>query len=140
MGKDTKQEATPLTEEQLLEKETALNEREEVLNAKEKELEEKEIALNAREEALNAKEKELEEKETNLNELETDLLASQGKEEPAEVVPGLEFTFEKEKYKFKDSAPKNLRIGGKKLSQDEIAKDKNLAAKIIKTNHVQKFK
>ncbi|MFL9835003.1 hypothetical protein [Chryseobacterium terrae] len=116
--KDT--EATPLTEEQLSQKEAELNERED--------------QLNAREEGLN-------QKETDLAELENSLLNAETEtEEGSEIVPGEEFKIGKDKYKFKDSAPRTLNLGGSKLSQEEIVKDKDLLQKIVKTSHIEKIK
>lgn len=127
-----------LTEEQLSEKEAQLQELEEKLNADREafDKEKKEFdALKSKTEADLAQQK------SDLDELEKDLLANTGApEEVAEPEPGLEFKVEKENFKFKDSAPKNLRIGGKTLSQKEIVKDKEILQKVIKTSHIEKIK
>ncbi|MGD1319539.1 hypothetical protein [Chryseobacterium sp. 2R14A] len=134
----TNKKATPLTEEQLSEKEAQLQVLEAKLNtdreALDKEREEFDV-LKSKTEADLAQQK------SGLDELERDLLANTGApEEVEEPEPGLEFKVEKENFKFKDSAPKNLRIGGKILSQKEIVKDKELLQKVIKTSHIEKIK
>lgn len=119
-------EVVPLTEEQLKQKET--------------ELTEKETSLNEKEVSLNQKEKELTKKEADLSELEETLINSTTEDEVAEPIPGLDFKIDKEKFKFKDSSPKNLRVGGKTLSQAEIIKDKDLLQKLVKGPHIEKIK
>lgn len=112
-----------------------------VLPLTEEELQKKEAELNEREETLKVKEEELLKKETDLNELEETLLNSEsGTAEVEEPVPGLDFKIDKEKFKFKDSSPKNLRVGGKTLSQEEIIKDKDLLQKLLKGPHIEKIK
>jgi|GEM_PF-4587931 len=138
-GKNNK-EATPLTEEQLSQKDAELNEKETNLKKLEESLSQKEIALTEKEEALLLRETELNEKETNLNELEESLLKTETSEATPEPEPGLDFKIDKEKFKFKDSSPKNFRIGGKVLSQEEIVKDKALLQKLIKGSHIEKIK
>lgn len=134
----TNKKATPLSEEQLSEKETLLQELEEKLTADREALDQEKAEF----EAFKAEQKaELEKKKLDLDELEQTLLNTESEDNVVdEPEPGLEFKFEKNKFKFKDSAPKNLRISGKTLSQEEIVKDKELLQKIIKTTHIEKIK
>jgi len=134
----TNKKATPLTEEQLSEKDARLQELEDKLTADREALDQEKAEF----ESWKAEqEAELEKKKSDLDELEQTLLNTEGDENVLdEPEPGLEFKFEKDKFKFKDSAPKNLRIGGKTLSQEEIVKDKDLLQIIIKTTHIEKIK
>jgi len=135
-GKNNK--ATPLTEEQLSEKEVQLQEFEAKLNADREAFEKEKEDF---ETSKTEKEAELEKQKTDLEELEKELMTNVGApEEVDEPEPGLEFKVEKDNFKFKDSAPKTLNLGGKKLSQAEIIKDKALLQKIIKTSHIEKIK
>ena len=119
MAKENTQEATPLTEEQLLEKEKSLAAREEAVAKKEAELKTQETGLVTREEAVAKKEAEI---------------ASQKADEEEKKQPGREFEFEGESYKFKDSAPKKIRMDGKVFSQAEIIKDKSKLLQLVGGN------
>ncbi|MGC5744394.1 hypothetical protein [Chryseobacterium sp. NFX27] len=82
----------------------------------EKSLLERSQALDEREKALDERAAALDEKEEALNNI--------GK--PAEKIPGLEFTFEKKKYKFSDDAPQKIRLNGEAYTQKEISQDEEL--------------
>lgn len=82
----------------------------------EKSLLERSQDLDAREKSLNERETALDEKEAALNKIL----------KPAEKIPGLEFTFEKKKYKFSDDAPQIIRLNGEAYSQKEIIKNEEL--------------
>lgn len=77
--------------------------------------------LDQREEALNKREQELNERESNL----------EASEKVVEQEPGLEFEFRKEKYKFTDDAPKNIRFGGLAYTQKEIAEEDDILVELI---------
>lgn len=120
-----------LTEEQLIAKETELNakeveltSKEELLAAKESELDEKEVELTTKESDLNTKEVELTEREANLSE-ET---------EEETIVPGFEFKFRDEDYKFTDTAPKKILFSGVTYTQEELAKDEDAIVQLIGGN------
>lgn len=134
---DTKK-VVPLTEEQLEKKGAELQQLEDKLNADKQTFEQEKADF---EKIKSEKEAELEKKESDLDELEQTLLSSEGATVvDAEPEPGLEFKLEKEKYKFKDSSPKKLRVGGKNLSQEEIVKDKDILQKLVKGPHIEKIK
>lgn len=82
--------------------------------------------LAAREQQLDEREKLLDKREAKIEEKEA--------ADAEKVTPGLAFTFEKQKYKFADSAPKKLRIAGQKLTQKEIAANDELLLDLIGGN------
>lgn len=153
MAKNTS--ATPLTEEQLSEKEAVLAVKESELSKKEADLSAKETELSEKENALAAKETELSEREiilsgreaaADLCEAEIEKITAQlsEKEEALNVkeaslsdnnvpenVPGEEFKFEGVDYKFADHAPKTILLNGKGRTQKEIAKDKELIVLLL---------
>ena len=132
MAKQTTK-AAPLTEEQLLQKEADLKTQSEKLAQDQKLFEQSksefltaqsehgeavkaaDLDLNARSEALDEREKVLNEREALLENSET---------VAEEIVPGLSFEIEKEKFKFKDSAPKTILFAGKARTQKELVTDK----------------
>lgn len=82
----------------------------------EKSLLERSKALDEREKALNDKADDLDKREAALNKIS----------KPAEKIPGVEFTFEKKKYKFSDDAPQSIRLNGEAYTQKEIVKNEEL--------------
>ena len=55
-------------------------------------------------------------------------------EEEEKKMPGLNFEFEGESYKFKDSDPKKIWIAGKVYSQAEIVKKKDILLELVGGN------
>ncbi|SDE68451.1 hypothetical protein [Riemerella columbipharyngis] len=100
------------TADELIQKETELNEKEAQLN-------ERETQLNEREEELNQREAQFNEKNTTTK---------------VEVIPGEDFEFNGEQYKFTDEAPKKIRINGEVKTQKEIAKDEDLLLQLVAGN------
>lgn len=155
MSEPKDKKATPLTEEQLLKKQSDLETKSEKLEADIKafEAEKKEFAEYretidaavktnvALDEDLKNREASLAEKQTafdkyvdetneSLKKREADLEEKTGKKS-GESEPGLEFEFEDEPYKFTDSAPKVIKVNGKAYTQKQIAEDDDLALQLI---------
>ena len=155
MSEPKDKKATPLTEEQLLKKQSDLEAKSEKLEADIKafEAEKKEFAeyretidaavktnvaldedLKKREESLAQKQTAfdtyVDETNESLKKREADLDEKAGKKS-GESEPGLEFEFEEELYKFTDSAPKLIKVNGKAYSQKQIAEDYDLALQLI---------
>jgi len=125
MAKDT-QKAVPLTEEQLIEKETGLlamakevSEAQEKFVLEQNKFEEEKAAFETAKANLEAREKALEEKSEVKSEKKVDPVA---------------FEFEGEKYQFTTSAPQHILLNGKGVSQKEIAKDDELKLQLIGGN------
>ncbi|ANF51739.1 hypothetical protein A0O34_15040 [Chryseobacterium glaciei] len=148
-------QATPLTEEELLQKAADLQAQSEKLEADIKafETEKKEFAEYretidaavktnvALDEDLKNREASLAEKQTafdtyvdetneSLEKREAALEEKTGKKS-GESEPGLEFEFEEEPYKFTDSAPKLITVNGKAYSQKQIVENYDLALQLI---------
>lgn len=102
--------AAPLTEEQLLKKEADLTVKSEQL-AKDRETFEAEKAQLATDREAFETEK-------------ADFAVEKTTAEPEEIVPGLSFEIESEKFKFIDSAPKTILFDGKARTQKDLIKDK----------------
>ena len=157
--------ATPLTEEQLIQKEADLKAGEEKLANDRKEFEEKvqnfksekeqfekdksEFAEQAGKnlemsEKLILKKQELDDREANvskkekdLDQLESDLLSADP--QPNAPEPGYEFSYNGQKFKFTDSAPKSIRYKNKVWKQKELAKDEEAIAEFVNTSLIQKL-
>ncbi|WP_278380972.1 hypothetical protein [Chryseobacterium arthrosphaerae] len=155
MSEPKDKKATPLTEEQLLKKQSDLETKSEKLEADIKafEAEKKEFAeyretidaaaktnvaldedLKKREESLAQKQTAfdiyVDETNESLKEREAELDEKTGKKS-GESEPGLEFEFEEEPYRFTDSAPKLITVNGKAYSQKQIAENYDLALQLI---------
>lgn len=155
MSEPKDKKATPLTEEQLLKKQSDLETKSEKLEVDIKafEAEKKEFAeyrdqideaaktnvsweedLKKREESLVQKqtafEKYVDETNESLKKREAELAEKAGKK-TGESESGLEFEFEEELYKFTDSAPKLITVNGKGCSQKQIAENYDLALQLI---------
>ncbi len=124
--------ATPSPEELLLKREQEVTAREEAVAAKEKEFEAQAVEIQKKEELYAAYPSELEGLRKEVEELRAELDKVQVA--PAKVVPGVEFKFEEQSYKFKDSAPKSIRIDGVVKTQKELAKDKESLLQLIGGN------
>lgn len=90
-------------------------------------LEAKQTDLNEKEKSLNTKSKELDKREN-------ELAKKEASPKTIKPVPGLEFEFENEKYKFSDDAPKLISIQGKGYTQKEISENEELAMALIGGN------
>lgn len=138
--------ATPSPEELLLKREADVT-------AREKAAEKLERDLSAREEDVNAKaaanaalaieiqaKEELysaapEELEVLRNEVKTlRLQLAKAEDAPAKKTPGEKFKFEGVAHKFKDSAPKSIRIDGVVKTQKELVKDENALLQLVAGN------
>ena len=133
MGQKDNTQVTPLNEEQLVEKQIELDAREKTLEESENKLNEKEKLIEEREKSVESREKSVTKKEDELAELQASLDAKTAEEEEKKM-PGLNFEFEGESYKFKDSAPKKIRIAGKIYSQAEIVKKKDILLELVGGN------
>ena len=101
------------------------------VESREKEADQREAELDQREDNLNAKEDSLNEREKALDERELALETAK----PGKKTPGLEFEFEGQNFKFKDSAPKVINIdGGRKLSQKQIIADEDILLQLVGGN------
>ncbi|HAY3533742.1 hypothetical protein [Elizabethkingia anophelis] len=129
--------ATPLTEEQLLQRETDLKAGEDKLANDRKEFEQEVQQLKVDKEQLVQKEADLAKKEADLEQLEKDLLLVDPQPETSE--PGYEFMHNGQKFKFPDSAPKSIRYKNKVWTQKELAKDEEAIAELINTSLIQKL-
>lgn len=138
--------ATPSPEELLTQREADVSAREKAAENREKEIatREEEVASKATENAalaveLQAKEELYsaapEELETLRNEVKT-LRAELAKAEdaPAKKTPGEKFKFDEVPHKFKDSAPKSIRINGVVMTQNEIIEDENALLQLVGGN------
>lgn len=138
----------PLTEDQLKQKEAELQLLEAHLTDEKETLDKDKAAFQAEKEAFETEKSELEEskksldkRKTDLDELEKSLMEVGTEKVEHEPEPGLEFTSDKQKLKFRDGAPKRILLAnGKKLTQEEIVKDKEALASIINSNLIQKIK
>lgn len=142
---DKEKKVVPLTEEQLIEKENSLSQRESELTAKESALNERESALNEKENLVSQRESELSgkeadfvqkesaltEKEKSVSQRESELNSANSTVEVVEDVPGLEFKFEGRKFKFLDSAPKEILFNGRGISQKNMVKDENILLQLV---------
>lgn len=133
MGQKNNEQVTPLTEEQLVEKQKELDAREKSVLDSENKLAEKELLITERENKVASREELATKKEEELASLQANLDAKASEEEDKKK-PGLEFEFEGESYKFKDSAPKKIRMSGKIYTQAEIAKKKDLLLELVGGN------
>lgn len=124
--------ATPSPEELLLKREKDVTAREEAVAAKEKEFEAQALEIQKKEELYAAYPSELEALRKEVEDLRAELEKAQVA--PAKVVPGVEFKFEGQSYKFKDSAPKSIRIDGVVKTQKELAKDEESLLQLIGGN------
>lgn len=131
---DKEKKVVPLTEEQISQKEADLQQREDKLKAEMEAFETEKADFEERKTSLD-------QKEADLKELEETLMSVDSSSEVAEPEPGLEFSYEKEKFKFRDDAPKRIFFGnGKRLTQEEIVKDKEALASIIHGSLIQRLK
>lgn len=103
---EDKNQATPLTEEQ----------------------------LKKREEALIAGEAKLKEGQEALKQEKKDFAESKKGVKPEKVVPGEKFEFQGVKKKFRDTAPKSIRYDGKVWSQAELIKDEDAMNDLVSSN------
>ncbi|WP_185210627.1 hypothetical protein [Elizabethkingia meningoseptica] len=136
--------ATPLTEEQLIQKEADLKAGEEKLANDRKEFEQEVQQLKEDKDQLVQKEAELDEreadiakKEEDLEQLESDLLSTDL--QPETLEPGYEFEHNGQKFKFTDDAPKSIRYKNKVWEQKELAKDEEAIAEFVNTSLIQKL-
>lgn len=136
--------ATPLTEEQLTQKENDLKAGEDKLANDRKEFEQEVLQLNADKEKLVQKEAELDGREADLakkkgdlEQLENDLLLADP--QPEDPKPGHEFDHDGQKYKFVDSAPTSIRYNNKVWTQQKLAKDAKAIAELLGTSLIQKL-
>lgn len=125
MAKDT-QKAVPLTEEQLIERESALKIAEQKLSddqekfvLEQNKFEEEKAAFETAKANLEAREKALEEKSEVKSEKKVDPVA---------------FEFEGEKYQFTDDAPQLINYGGQPFSQKEISENEEVLIQFIGGN------
>ena len=137
MANNTK--ATPSPEELLIQREsdvtareTSVKEREDALLLKEQEFETKTLEIQNKEELYSANESELETLRAEVEEMRSELEKAQAA--PAKVVPGLKFEFEGESYKFRDKAPKSIRIDGLVVKQKDLIKDKDSLLQLVAGN------
>lgn len=122
---DTNKKAAPSPEELLLQKDTELAALKEQLQAQTE-------AIQAKEELYSASQEELEALRNQVNELRS--AAKDATAKPAKPVPGVKFEFEGLKYKFKDNAPKSIRIDGVVKSQKELAADEETLLQLVASN------
>lgn len=142
-------DATPHTEEQLIQKNENIPATPEASNNDGSGLEKQESTLElndiqeriseveSREELADQRQADLDKREQNLDEREKSLdereLALQTTK-PGKKTPGLEFKFEGQDFKFKDSAPKVINIDGRKLSQKQIIADEDILLQLVGGN------
>lgn len=109
---------------------TDLQERINALEAREKKTAEFSVKLLEKSGKLLAKQQELDAREKSLDERELALETAK----PGKKTPGLEFEFEGQNFKFKDSAPKVINIDGRKLSQKQIIADEDILLQLVGGN------
>lgn len=117
--------AVLLKETVLSEVETAISERESAVSERESAVLLKDSAITERETAVSQREADIEEREKNFNPIK-----------PEEAVKGLEFEFQDEKFKFKDSAPKALRFDGSVMTQSQMIEDEDIILDLVSSNSI----
>ncbi|UKB81250.1 hypothetical protein [Chryseobacterium sp. MEBOG07] len=112
-----------LIEFSIEERESDVEERESAVEERENSVEERENEVAKRESAVNVREKAVEKRENSLKESKSD-----------EMLPGLEFEFQGEKKKFKDSAPKLIRYEGEAMTQQQIINNEDALLDLVSSN------
>lgn len=124
MADTNKTKAAPSPEELLIQKDAEIT-------ALKAENEAQTAAIQKKEELYSASAEELEALRKEVNELRA---AAKAEAKPAKVVPGVKFEFEGSNYKFKDTAPKSIRIDGVAKSQKDIAADEEILLQLVASN------
>ena len=145
---DKDKKVDPLTEDQLNQKEAELQQLEKTLNEEKEAFEKEKSDFEEEKKNFETEKSEfevskaaLEIKQSDLDELEKTLMEVGTETEAEEPEPGLEFTYDKENFKFTDEAPKRILLAnGKKMTQKEIVKDKEALASIINGSLIKRIK
>jgi len=132
MTKDT-QKAVPLTEEQLIERESALKIAEQKLSDDKENFVLEQNKFEEEKSALETAKSNLEKDKTDLKAREKALEQKSEIKSEKKLTP-VSFEFEGEKYQFSESAPQSILLNGKGISQKEIAKNDELKLQLIGGN------